>query len=531
MAFPRLGRLPPLHSIGRAQSVDLEEPPDIGDESEVDNLIQEYENYERGYYFMPEHAYSAAESFEKLFRISQPGNHVCKRNSEGASPFSHCQRGLAFGHKYKELRRHLELKAKLEFMREYTLRINQMVMFVQNLQTLVKEEYQTWRAICKNQLQSPPTTHMDSLSEICDNLRLHMSHWNSLKQLVLMDKWLRPHLPVVAGELVLIRDKLFYLRNCAIWWTDRLLTLGFRVLSHCDPSHLSQEVLWGVTRGLEEFNSIVTTVQMQSNTPSDLFTNVKRSLTIQYNYHTPANVRTFLSAPLYNSVKVLVKGIKPKPFQEVLKVLAHERSKYVAFMTHEFFTASEEFLYGLLNSPLQEYIWSDHLSGKSGKYRPASGLESSDYYTQTGSNVSMASSISKVNSIQVPDLSQQDADVAEFASKEQEFAIKFLHIVNRSTKLLKRPHGSARSNIKDSNCPSVPVKRVGLGSLSMDNFSAFNTLRGSRSGTPTSLQMQGFQQDEDNISLCSMSSTLSSKKSVSWGDTGEHSIMKHLSER
>lgn len=348
MAFPRLGKLPPLQAIGRASNVDLEEPPDLGDDSDVDNLIQEYESYEHGYYYQPEHAISSADAFGSLFKVLQPGNHTCKCTTEGASTFTHCKKAVIFGQRYQELRRHLETRAKLEFTREYTSRIRQMTVFVQTIKNLVRAEYETWHTICKNHLQSPPSTNLESLNAVCEELRVHLNHWNSLKQAVLMDQWLRPILPHITTELMQIRDQIMCIRNSALWWTDRLINIGLRVLAHCDPSQLSQEMLWAVTRGLEEFNSILNTVKLDSLAMlSSSNHNKHRSL-----------VKPFKTVTHINTYRNLVDGLKPIPFSRVLNVLAHERCKLAAGMTHDFFTSSEDLLLMLRTSSLPEYDWS-----------------------------------------------------------------------------------------------------------------------------------------------------------------------------
>lgn len=562
MSHARLGKLPPLQAIGRSVSVDLDEPPDLGDDSDVDNLIEEYENYERGYFYQPEHSTAAAESFYKFYKILQPGNHVfkCASSEEAgaASSFTHCAKGVAYGQKYQELHRQLEIKARLEFIKDYTVRIQQLSNFLESVKLMVKEEYQTWRAICKSHLQSPPSTQLESLQAVCEEIHFHRNHWNSIKQTVLMDKWLRPALPFISRELTQIRNKLFYLRNCLLWWTDRLITLGLRVLAHCDPSHLSQEMLWAVTRGIEEFNSIVNIVKLE---------NMHCNFTSSYNNNnascSPALISPFKSATHINMYCNLVEGIKPIPFSRVLNVLAHERSKYAAVMTHNFYTASEDFLHTLRVSKLPEYNWSECKSNK--PVRAKSPLESSDYYTQSGSNVSLGSALLRVGTVIAPDLSAQDAAVAEFAKREREFAIKFLQIVNKSTKLLKRPQDNISSPTNSSsrfvgNSSTPPASRksaiafnsastdefsskqsrntsplghrrvVGLSSVSNEYFKG-STQIGKRNGDGSTL-VAVMGNEEDNISLCSVSSsTFSTRKSVSWGDTSEGGALKQLSDK
>lgn len=180
-----------------------------------------------------------------------------------------------------------------------------------------------------------------------------------------------------------------------------------------------------------------------------------------------------------------------------------------------------------------------------GKTRPCSALESSDYYTQSDSNTSLRSSGLRVGSVTVPNLSTQDVPVAEFANHEQKFAQEFLKIVNRYTKLLKhhsqqdslnptvptsRP-GSARTN-RSNTPPMITSSRkspllIGFNSPSSEDFSGSLT----RKALLGSSLSNNNNVDDDNISLCSLSSTLSSRKMVTWGDTGESGVRKQLSDK
>ena len=64
-----LGKLPPLQSIGRSQSIDLEEPPPPDLEDEFDALAAQYENEGAVYCYMPEHAPQTADRMAQAFQV------------------------------------------------------------------------------------------------------------------------------------------------------------------------------------------------------------------------------------------------------------------------------------------------------------------------------------------------------------------------------------------------------------------------------------------------------------------------------
>jgi hypothetical protein len=54
-----------------------------------------------------------------------------------------------------------------------------------------------------------------------------------------------------------IRDKLFQLYNNAIYWMEKLIMIGLKVFAHGSYANLTHEILWNITRGLEDFNNIL----------------------------------------------------------------------------------------------------------------------------------------------------------------------------------------------------------------------------------------------------------------------------------
>ena len=528
-----LGRLPTLSSIGKAQSVDQEEPPEFSDS---EDLYYPQRDDLEDYFYEPIHADETAKALGHTFKILNPGDHVCKRSAEQGSSFSHCRQGVTFGRKYAELRQLLEARAKLRLVRDFTSRINAAAMFVRDLELVAMEEFQTWHDICHEALTGMPETKLECLSSICEDLRIHMNHWNSIKQLTHTDRWLRPNLPSLCFEMDAVRQKLFHIRDHAIWWIDRLIRIGLQVLAHCDLERLSQDALWSITRGLEDFNNIVIAVRfenLQQNIsvssffPNNCSANVIQAATSMLNAspstssvvaQCPWGLSCSQAAVIMNSYRNLGESIKPIPFIRVLNILSSERSKYAAIMAHRIFTTNDEFA-NLTQCRLGPYTWNEPIvNGEKSQAKSqangstGSGTQSastSDYHSASGSHGSHGhSALFIVGNMRVPDLSKEMSNLVEFSQREYDFASKFLHIVCSSTNLLKKATNAHQRN------SAVPRES-------------------SAASTPKS-NRKSKDKDRDCAVVCELEITNPSKssdpkrKSVSWGDAAETSVKQQL---
>ncbi len=488
------GRGPSLQSIGKSYGVDLDEPPDIPDTedflSSYKGPIFSIDDPTNQYFYDRVHASQSAEALERSFKIVQPGNHICKRHPHSNANFLHCRHGISFSAKYGHLQQLLEARAKLQLVRDYTSRINASLLFVKDLESITMEEYRTWHGICHNSLSKTPVSKLEALSSVCEDLRVHMGHWNSLKQLIHTDQWLQPLRPSLCLEMDPVRRKLFHLRDNAIWWIDRLIRVGLQVLAHSDLERLNQDALWSVTRGIEDFNSIVSAIRYE-NTQESLSFSPPLSLSSKSNCFLLSST----DAADLTSYKNIGESIKPIPFIRVLHILANERSKYVAMTTHRILTASDTFLNIVNSRKVTSYSWNDNVLDK-GKSSGANVVDTSDYHSATGSHASTASL--RVANILPPDLTKHVNPIMEFSEKEQEFASKFLQIVCSSTNLLKKPgNNKAKEEHKEAG-PSHANKK---------------------SGVKIETHRPSLSQPE------------SKRKTVSWGDAADTSVKNQLTLR
>ena len=504
------GRLPPIHAIGKAKPVDEDEPPDLplhayGFDGDGDYSVSSVESV-----FDASDAEDVCKLLRKAFHMLGPGRHACKRNPDhGGSHFVHCRRGVRLGSDYSRLQRLLEERAWVELLRDCVYRVRSAQVFVDELEGLLNAEYRTAYAIRHGCVLEAPVSKLYCLNALCEDLRVHVGHWNSIKQRVSTSRWLRPLLGFLCRDLAAVHRTFSSLCDRALFVMDRLVQVGFEVLAHCDLGSLTPDILWNITRGLEDFNNIVSTYRMHSS--ADGLQGAQgdpdcRSYSCLYLHPAAANRPGRLG-----------EGIKSIPFPKVLAILANERSRYAAQLTHRFFTASEAFLSTLTSLPRHPaFPWDeDSGSGVSGIHlQPRGGPAAARVHSPDpsrdggadyrGSHSSLSAAVLHLGSLRVPDLSSLPAPLVEFSQKEQQFADSFLQIVCTSTSLLRKQDGAggsnsrARSSRQRADGKAPPLSPV--------------------VGRPP--KMQG----ETPV----LSRSDSRRKTVSWGDNADSSIRSQV---
>ena len=298
------------------------------------------------------------------------------------------------------------------------------------------------------------------------------------------------------------------------------------MLAYCDLERIGSDSLWSITRGLEDFNSIVMTIK-------------EENLGV-------GNPRP--SAVAFNSYQNIGETIKPVPFGRVLNLLANERSRYAAATTHQFFTSCRELLnISLGRRGLGLHSWGEEVGVKSRRT-----LDTSDYHTDTGSHVSLGTAMLRVGTVTAPDLSQEPSPLMDFARREKTFAQKFLQIVCQSTSLLKRPtlgNVSTTANVKtQKRSPLLAHTTTKPRNDDNDTSNMNGTLStgqnnpdGTQNNTPNTTpkpppraRRTKDRLDPDGPEISKKSGGVAascSRKSVSWGDAGEVSVVQQLTQR
>lgn len=486
---PLIRRQPRLQAIGRSEVVDLEEPPEIAVEDE---------DVTTPYYFYVEDAELTCNSAEQLFTTLNPGAHPCYTFiAECSYNFVHCQPAVEFAAQYGRLRRLLETRARLQLTQDCASRIAAASKFIAELKKITKREYGTWHRVCQGNNSAVSATNLESLCSICDELRIHMGHWNSIRQRADNRCRLESRNSSLTDELEKIHVQLTHLRDTAIWWIDRLINIGLRVLAHCDVENFRENTLWEILRGLEDFNLAISTIGGENNHAAIDGSAAHDSMIPHTNRRQKNGLTTQLDKiSQANSYHNLSVGIKPIPFARVLSVLANERSKCIASIVHKFFTTHEQFLDISQCQNVADYSWTEKAMKEGDKHTAPSCGETSDYYT-----ASESSAMLQTGSLVAPDLSKDKSPVIAFSQMEYDFAVGFLQIVCHSTNLLRRPVARQPSQLSDAEPDRTSLTK--------------------RKGSTT--------RDGDDTGARGVSDA--ERKSVSWSDAKEVTIIQQLVQR
>lgn len=425
--------------------------------------------------------------FRKPFKIVNPGNHITKRTPEYSSiSFMHCRHLQGLGKQYMNLRSVMEERARLEFLRDCLFRIKSVTTFVHDLENLVQAEYRTYYAIMHNCLMDNPSSKIYCLNALCEDLRTHVGHWNNIKQCLHNNRWLQPILGRLYLDLEYVRRVLSQLYSDAIYWMEKLIVIGLQVFAHGSMATLTQEIVWNIARGLEDFNNVA----------NGLFKSRYMSISYFILEHLQSEMTnlTCKSDPrVTNHPGHVSFSVKAIPFSKILNIIAVERAKYAAIETHRFFTANEDFVRILYSGKLPNYVWNDEVQYPG---HISHHLDTSDYHTASGSMTSISGAILKVGSVRAPDLTPYEPPLNEFARHENEFAENFLLIVCNSTNLLRKGESSSKSKHKSGKSPRSPSSKPPKG------------------------------QDTPVLSRAD-----SKRKTVSWGDSADTSIRSQLTNR
>ena len=330
-----------------------------------------------------------------------------------------------------------------------------------------------------------PVTKLYCLNALCEDLRLHVAHWNTIKQRLNTCRWLQPRLGQLCLQLQHVTQALTSAILRAINHLDQLIHIGFEVFAHCNVDTLTPEIMWNITRGLEDFNNIV------------------GSLRLSYQMDKSQNfgANPFLDQVTSHSLLLnssLIKPLKTIQFTKVLNILANERSRYAAKLAHQFFTCNEHFVRLLTTGNLPKFEWGDYLPHQNQPHSVMMMTDTSDYHTFTGSNASLNATYLQIGYVRAPDLSNLSSPLVEFSAKEQEFAESFLLIVCNSTSLLRK------------NEPGKPQRA--------QKVSMAKSMMSPVVGRPPRVQFHG------DTPVINRDRGDSQRKKVSWGDNADNTI-------
>lgn len=291
-----------LQFLSKAASVDEDELP-----SDLETTSDAYERYQ----FHLSDAYELCKVFEDIFKATGPEERMIRRLD--SEIFQHNKWSVTFALKYKLMRNLIAQRARLSIIRDCVIRLKSFTTFVQDVVNVARQEMESWDAICRNSLDSPPQSKLDCLNSICDDLRVHTNHFSSIVHcLHNASNQLGRSILQLAVQLTAIEKRVKRLRDKTILWIERFIRVGIKVLAHSDLERTTSDVLWNIARGIEEYNAIVLSIKDCSCNPQSI------------------------------------------AFTDLLSCMACEKAKYVAIHTYRHIACSDEIHHVLKKSKERE---------------------------------------------------------------------------------------------------------------------------------------------------------------------------------
>lgn len=428
MVEPPVRRLPPLQVLHGTPALDLDTPPPSPGTPQGEMLPtvpvppprpQPQAHHSGLPQYSKEEITHSVQILEECFELLKPKNRPCLRTrGRVSSAFIHNKYSVSIAHHYSDLHALLLKRARLQLVRDCMYRASQMRELVATLQGLVLAEQNTLKSLEACEC-SDPTTKLEYLPNLCEHMRTQLSDWASIQHQLHADKWLQLLLPQLRTDLVNLSNTLYNWRDCVLWWLHRLIYTGIRVLAFNHASSMSQELLFNVGRGMEEFNRLLAR-------PPVLFE--RFTLPTSESLH-PADETPFLDTN--GSIHSCI----PYSCNRLLTILAKERSRPVAIRTLHFLTANSKLL-SAIKAPGFQFDWQEYFSSLTNSFSEETNNETGSISLQSSDGTICA--MWDLKDSKALDLSGRTSPLCHVEMYEEEFIVKLLGAVATSTNLLQR---------------------------------------------------------------------------------------------
>ena len=432
MVEPPVRRLPPLQVLHGTPALDLDTPPPSPGTPQGDMLPTAELPVQRPMgqttastlpQYSKEEISHSIQILEECFELLKPQNRPClQTRGRVSSAFIHNKYSVSIAHHYSDLHALLVRRARLQLVRDCMYRAAQMRELAASLQGLVLAEQNTLKALEACEC-SDPTTKLEYLPSLCEHLRSQMNDWASIQHQLHSDKWLQLILPQLQSDLVNMSSTLHYWRDCILWWLHRLIYTGIRVLAFNHASSMSQELLFNVGRGMEEFNRLL-------ERPPVLFERFAQ-------HGVCAEAATQVQSNTAIDEDSSIHSCEPYTCYRLLSILAKERSRPVAIRTLHFLTANSKLL-SAVKSPNLTLNWKDYLSSLTVTEVSTSESDIDQSLASPHSSNSVISAMWELKDNKTLDLSGRTSPLSHVEMYEEEFIVKLLGAVATSTNLLQR---------------------------------------------------------------------------------------------
>ncbi|MBN3305577.1 CC142 protein, partial [Amia calva] len=263
--------------------------------------------------------------------------------------FYHHPACVALNKHYGKLQHLLEERSQLLFFHEYTRRLKVASAFVANFSGLLDREHLVLNA-SRQDMKSASSFSEYRISSLCEELRIHVSHWGCLCDKARNDNWLRPVFFQKPEILESMKRTLNLLGFQALLLMEQYICTVFHLLALADPADVSTEYLVDIVQGTEMFNSIISDTSVEQ-----IYYALQKS-----NYSQGSNESELLPKWMKSIVsRHRGKGdfLKPFPIVRILRIVSKHRGQMAANKLYHWIINQNTFLSGVDQSNLKFQKW------------------------------------------------------------------------------------------------------------------------------------------------------------------------------
>ena len=313
---------------------------------------------------------------------------------------------------------------------------------------IVHEEYQTLQQITADR-STKVFTKLEYLPSLCEDLRVHLNHYTSLQHRVRSDKWLQSLMVTLCRELETVQNVLTHWQERAIIWLHRLVEVGLWVFAHCPPGSVTQDMLWSIVRGIEDFNTILRLMRQRT---------MNAGVSEQFGSMPPHESQSLYHSYSHKQLSRSLECVRPFSVHRIIAILAKERAKPAAYHILNYFLGGPAMKYAA-NHQIIPFDWSSYTSPS--QRSTCSGNDADGVGNRLpaiNTNPSRGQSDSAIFSLKQltrfdSSSSQDQCPVRAIEAQEDDLLSKFLLAVVMATSLLQHPHLKSDSSTESSSSP------------------------------------------------------------------------------
>ncbi|KAM9413087.1 uncharacterized protein ccdc142 isoform 1-T3 [Salvelinus alpinus] len=252
----------------------------------------------------------------------------CVRGLTTEGSFYHHPPAATLSQHYGQLQYLLEQRAQLLFLHEYARRTRVTTVYVDKLTSLLERELGLLMDRSRV-LERPNSAWSFGMGGLCQELRIHVSHWDALCAKAQSDVWLRTVLFQRTETLAVMRRTLRVLGLQALVLMERCIYTALSALASAQLARVPRDALEDLLAGAEVFNQVLEEQRFQHRGSR------WRTQTLQLS-----------DWPGLSSRQPTRRGSLPAPFPvvELMRILAEHRGQIAAEQLYQW-ASQQSFLH------------------------------------------------------------------------------------------------------------------------------------------------------------------------------------------